>query len=148
MRADDEEWLLDRHPRRLPGRKRGGEVEAQQVFQVIDLELVEALLPDLRRPEVDAAAAVRPVLGLLQEQEARGRERVKLLAQVRLQPVREEAASEHVAVPHAAVLEQDPVVDPAGRRRERLGARARHRRAARGCGRSAWAGPLTATNLA
>ena len=88
---------------------------------MVDLELEEALRPGVRRPEPDLPAGVRAALGLLDEEESGRPEHAQLLAEMDLQLVGEKAAAEHVAIPEAAVLEHDPAVDPARRRRQRLG---------------------------
>ena len=132
VRADDEERPLDRGRRSAAARvERGGEVESEQVVLVLDLQLEEPLLPGLRRAEEHAPPGLRAALGLLDEQEARALERGELSAQVRLQLRREQAVAEDVSRPGPAVLDQEPVVDAAGRRRERLLARARDGRAER-----------------
>ena len=94
-----------------------------KVVLVLELEPEEALLAGRRRGEEHAPPVLRPPLGLLHEEQARGAERLQLLPKVRLEPRREEAPAEDVATPGAAVLDQDPVVDPARRRGDRLLAR-------------------------
>ena len=135
VRADDVERPLDRlragDRRRVAQGQNGREVEAEQLVLVLDLELEEPLLPGPRRAEEHATARVGPALRLLDEQEPRVRERRDLGAQVLLQLRREQAPTERVPRPGSPVLDQDPVVDAAGGRRERLPARARDGRAER-----------------
>ena len=63
------------------------------------------------------------------EEQPAVRHRRDLLAQVLLDLVGEAAAGERVARPEAAVLDEEPVVDPAGGRGERLVVLAREVRA-------------------
>ena len=113
----------------LPVSERAGEVDAADVVLVLDLEPEEPLPPRYGRADVHGAARLRAALRLLDEEEARTLERVELRAQMLLQLRREQASSEHVARPGAPVLDEDPVVDAAGGRGERLVARARDGRA-------------------
>ncbi len=129
--ADDEEWPLNRGEGRTAGQERAGEVDAADVVLVLDLEPEEPLPPRHGRADVYGAASLQAALRPLDEEKARTLERLELRAQMLLELRREQASSEHVARPGAAVLDEDPVVDAAGGRRERLVARARDRRAER-----------------
>jgi hypothetical protein len=131
VRADDQERLVDGDGRRAASGERGGEVEVDEIVVAVELERVEALRAGPRRAEVERSAAVRAALGLLDEEETGVRQARELVAEVSLEPRGEEAAAEDVAVPEAAVLDEDPVVDAARGRREGLGAAARDLRAER-----------------
>ncbi|MEX2103296.1 MAG: hypothetical protein WD805_04970, partial [Gaiellaceae bacterium] len=54
------------------------------------------------------------------EQQARVGQLTELVSEVGLELFGEEAAAQDVPVPKAAIFDEDPVVDPAGCRSERL----------------------------
>ena len=120
MGADDEHRVVDVPERRRFAGERIREIGAVKVVLVLELESEEPLVTGPRRREKHAPAALRAPLRLFHEEQARGTEHLELLPQVRLQPRREEAPAEDVAAPGTAVLDQNPGVDPARRRAERL----------------------------
>src|SRR5581483_1856626 len=69
----------------------------------------------------DCEAGATPAPGPADEQELRVRPCRNLLAQVRLDPVGEAASANGLVTPEAAVFDEQPVVDPARGRGERLG---------------------------
>jgi len=123
--ADDEQRMLDRHAGRVRAGEGGGEVETDEIVVVIELEREESLAARERRAEEELAASVGAPVRLLHEEKARVAKAVELLPEVGLELRREEASAEHVAIPEAPVFDEDPVVDSAGGRSERLGAAAR-----------------------
>ena len=125
VRAHDDKRVSDGPQRRAVAGERARQVDAVEVVLVLDLEPEKTLPAGLRRRQEHAPEALDTPLGLLHEEQARGAERLELLPKMRLEPRREEAPAEDVATPGAAVLDQDPVVDPARRRAERLLARPR-----------------------
>jgi hypothetical protein len=123
VRAHDQQRAADGSPDGGTALRRACEVDAVEVVLVLDLERQKALCTGSRRRDEHVPAALRPAVGTPYEEESRGAEHVKLLAQVLLQPRREQAVAERVAPPRAAVLDQEPVVDAARGRRERLSVR-------------------------
>ena len=95
----------------------------------LELEGVEALLTRSRAPDVEHAPRLRAAARLLDEEESGMPELGELVAEVFLQRCRQQAAAEHVAIPQAAVLDQEPAVDPARGGGERLARRSRYVRA-------------------
>ena len=88
---------LRERARRRAGRQRTGEVDLVQVVLVLDLQPEEPLRARLRGREVHLPPARSSAVGTLDEEQAGGAERRKLLAQMRLEARREEAAAEQVA---------------------------------------------------
>lgn len=111
--ADEKERLLDPLPR-------GREVEPPQVVVGLEGGAAQLLLTLARRRGVRAqllaAAAVRPA----DEGETRVLPRTQLLAERVLGLVGEPARAKRVRPPEAAVLDQQPMVDAARGRGERL----------------------------
>jgi hypothetical protein len=121
VRADEEERMVDFGA--------GSQVDAAEVFVALELGAGDLDLAGSRGggegEEPRSASPVRPP----DEEQAAVRHGRDLLAQVLLDLVGEPAAGERVARPQAAVLDEKPVVDPAGGRGERLGVLAREVRA-------------------
>jgi hypothetical protein len=113
VRADEEERLLDG----LPGR---GEVERAQIVVRLEGKAAELLLSLARRRRERAQLVAATTVRSADEDQARVLPRPELLPQRVLRLVGEPARAERVRPPEAPVLDEQPVVDPARRARERL----------------------------
>jgi hypothetical protein len=120
VRADDVERMFDRYPRRVAAPEGPDEVEGGQVVVPLELELEEALFARPRATEVDEAPTLTAKLRLLHEQETRVRQLAELVPEMSLEALGKEAAAEDVPVPEPAVFDEDPVIDAARGRSERL----------------------------
>ena len=145
VRADEKERVLER----LAGTR---EVERAQLLVRRERRAAQALLSLARRCRVGAELLPPAAVRAADEEQPRARAGVHLLAQGLLHLVGEPRRSQRVGPPQPAVLDEQPVVDAARRRAERLavvprhvaaeGTAATHRRPARrSLGRSAPAGP-------
>ena len=126
VRADDEERLLERDAGTAVTFERGDQVDLAEVVVVLDVQSEEPFVAGKRAADHDATEALRAPFGLPHEQQAGMRQRGELLPEMRLQGRGEQASTQNVAAPRPSVLDEQPVVDPARARRERLAAGARH----------------------
>jgi hypothetical protein len=110
----------DEKERLLQPRSRGRQVEPAQVVVGLEGRAAQLLLALARgrgvRPQLAAAAPI----GSADEDETRVLARMQLPAQRVLGLVGEPARTKRVRAPQAAVLDEEPVVDPARGRSERL----------------------------
>jgi hypothetical protein len=104
----------------VDGLGQGGEVEPHQVVHVPDFEPQEEASLLGRPCEVDHSSLARSPLWTADEEESGSREGAQLFPERGLDALREQTFAEDVAVPDPPVLDQEPVVDPARRRLERL----------------------------
>ena len=113
VRADEKEGVLDRRACRF-------EVEPDQVVVTLELEPAQ-VAPVLRRPGHEREQPVlAATLGPADEEDARVRQPCALGPQVGLQLRAQRRAVDGVVRPEPAILEQDPRVDAARGRCERL----------------------------
>ena len=118
MGAHEEERVLDL----IAGARK---IELEQVVVALELDAAQRPLRLGRaRHERDEPVPAAALLAADEEDPAL-RQGGPLPAEVRLQLGRERRAVHGVVSPEPAVLDQDPRVDPAGRRAERLGVRER-----------------------
>jgi hypothetical protein len=115
VRADEEERVAGRLARR-------GEVEVEQVVVPVEPERAQRRLGAGAADERGQPVLPAP-LGAPDEEDPRVREPPPLGGEVRLDLRRERRAVDGVVRPEAPVLEQDPGVDPARGRVQRLGVR-------------------------
>jgi hypothetical protein len=113
VRADEKEWLSDRLAR-------DDEVERAQVVVLLEDEAAELLLALARRRRERAQLVAATSVRAADEEQAGVLPRTELLPQRVLGLVGEPARAERIRPPEAAVLDEQPVVDPARRPRERL----------------------------
>jgi hypothetical protein len=136
VRAGEEEWLVD-----LGGCSPG--VEPAELLVMCDVEPAETLLTLAGVGDVDGQCRVMPAVGPPDQQEARARMDRPKLPQARFDLIREAAPDERVGAPEPAVLDEQPAVDPACRRTERLVVLARDV----GTEGSGWAHSLSTTQM-
>src|SRR6185312_9717144 len=119
VRADEEQRMLEGITELV--------IEVEKLLVTGDLEASADAALEVEDDEPLPAAA----LAAADEEQLRRPERADLRAEVRLDLVGQTTAGERVAVPDAAVLDENPVVDPACGSRERLAALRGHLRAER-----------------
>ena len=112
VRADEEE--------RVPGRAARPQVDAAEILVGLELEARQALLALPGRGGIRDELRPAPAIGSTDEEEPAVRNRGDLVAEVLLDLVREPASRQRVARPEPSVLDQEPVIDPAGGRSQRL----------------------------
>jgi hypothetical protein len=113
VRADEEERVIDR-------RARSVELEADQIVVPFELEPPESALAPRAAGDEDNEPVPAASLGSTDEEDPRVRQPRALRAQVRLQLLAQRRRVDGVVCPEPAVLDQDPGVDAAGGRAERL----------------------------
>ena len=95
-------------------------IELAKIFVGRDVESRETLVLLPRVGDIDRDALVVAPVGPADEQEAGPGSRINEVAEPVLYLVRETAARERVMAPQAPILDEEPVVDPAGRSAEGL----------------------------
>jgi hypothetical protein len=95
-------------------------IEVPKIFVVRQVDSREALLPLSRVGDVDGDALVVAPVGPPDEQKAGSGPRSDKLAEPLFHLVRETASGERVVAPKASILDEEPMVDPAGRSAEGL----------------------------
>ena len=113
VRADEEERMVDR----AAGRR---EVKPDQVVVTLELDAAELALARRRPGEEGKEPVAAAPLGATDEEDAGVRQTDALGDEMGLQGAAERRAVDGVVRPEAAVLDQDPGVDPARGRAERL----------------------------
>ena len=124
VRADEEERMPDRCARGL-------EVESDQVVVPVEVEAARLAATARGTGEEDDQPFVPAPFGAADEEDARVREPAALGAKERLQLGAQRRVVDRVVRPEPAVLDQDPRVDAARRRSDRLAVRQRRLRAER-----------------
>ena len=114
VRADEEEWVLD--PRAC-----AVEIHADQVIVPLQLEPPELARARRRAGDEGHKPVAAASLGPSDEEDPCVRQPFALGAQVRLQIPAQRRPVDGVVCPEPAILDQDPRVDTARGRRERLG---------------------------
>jgi hypothetical protein len=114
VRANEKERMPDRRPRRR-------EIEPDQIVVPVELEAAQLAAfsggPREKGEQTVPAAPLAPA----NEEDACVRQSAALGAEERLQLLAQRRTVDRVVRPDAAVLEQDPGVDAAGCRSDRLG---------------------------
>jgi len=107
------------------GRARGLEVEPDQVVVPVELEPAELSLGSSSARDEGEQPVLAAPLAAANEEDPRMREPAALGAEERLQLLAQRRAVDRIVRPQPAVLEQDPCVDTARRRADRLRVRKR-----------------------
>jgi hypothetical protein len=116
--------VVENPPRHEPvGAERSGKVELEQVLVRVELEPEEPAVTFFRPASVDAQAGVAATVGPPDEKEPGPAQRRQVRAEVRLDRLRDAALGQLVTSPETAVLDEEPVVDAARGRGERLAVR-------------------------
>ena len=96
------------------------QVDGAEILVGLELEARQALLALPGRGGKSDELRPAPAIGSTDEEEPAVRNRGNLVAEVLLDLVREPASRQRVAGPEPSVLDQEPVIDPAGGRSQRL----------------------------
>ena len=112
VRADEED--------RVSGGTAGQQIEATEILVVLELETRQRLRTGPGRGGEGDELRPAPAVRAADEEKASVRHRGNLGAEVLLDLVGEPASGQRVSRPEPSVLDQEPVVDPARGRGQRL----------------------------